>query len=336
MKKFFLSLLVFAIFARTAFSQNNFENLLVAGIQDAKTFTYDYLKPATEGAAFAINNGWYNNAKEPHRFAVEVSIIGNTTFIKDKHKSFQMNISDYENIRFPNNGPSMNVSTFLGENNPEVTVIATYDGPIFNNREVEITLPNGIASENVNLIPTTFLQLGFSPFKGTQLKARFFPKINTQDVEVGLYGVGLQQEFTGLFPKIIPVAVSGLVAYTHLDGGYDLTNTSIIEGENQKVENDMNTLLFQLILGTRLKIINFYGGLGYITGKSTTHVLGTYRATDGIFFSEEVTDPFSVKHNVSGLRGTIGVNLKLGFFGLNLDYCIAEFDSASLGLNFSF
>ena len=36
------------------------------------------------------------------------------------------------------------------------------------------------------------------------------------------------------------------------------------------------------------------------------------------------------------MRTTLGANLKLGFFGINADYTIAEYDSASLGINFGF
>jgi hypothetical protein len=58
-----------------------------------------------------------------------------------------------------------------------------------------------------------------------------------------------------------------LIANTHLDGSYDFTDSSLVEGDNQQFETKLNTLLFQILVGTKLKIINFYGGLGYITGK---------------------------------------------------------------------
>ena len=335
MKHVFSSLVFFGI-TYCAVAQDNANDLLVAGIHDAQTFTGDYLTPATEGIAYGINSGWFNNAKAPHRFAFEISIIGNTTFISDAKKKFEMNISDYDNIRFPDNSPSRTVASALGHNDPDVTVIATYEDPIFGSQEVELTLPTGIGSENVNIIPSAFLQASFSPFKGTQVKARYFPKVNSGDVKVGLYGFGLQQEFTTFIPKVLPIAVSGLVAYTHLDAGYDFTDSNLVEGENQRIDTDVNTLLFQLIVGTRLKIINVYGGLGYISGKSTSDILGTYVVTNGILFSEAITDPFSVKQDISGLRGTLGANLKLGFFGLNADYNIGEFNSASVGINFSF
>lgn len=337
MKKLNL-LFFFAFVISIGNAQENINDLLTAGIEDAQRFSTDYLAPASEGLAFGMNNGWFNNAKSPKRFGFEISIVGNVSFIKDEKKSFQMNIADYNNIRFEDNSSSKMVATALGHNDPDITIFVTYDDPIFGSQEVSLTLPTGIGSENIDLIPTAFLQASFSPFKGTQLKGRFFPKVDTDDVKVGFYGLGLQQEFTSWLPadSIFPVAISGLVAYTHLDGSYNFTDGQYVQGENQQIDTKVNTLLFELLVGTKLKIINFYGGLGYMDGKSTTDLLGTYRVTDGLLFSEEIVDPFSVEQDVSGVRATVGANLKLGFFSLNADYTLAEFDSASVGLNFSF
>ena len=104
------------------------------------------------------------------------------------------------------------------------------------------------------------------------------PKINTDDAKLGFYGVGLQHEFTSLLPadKILPIAVSGVIGYTHLNGSYDFTDEGVISGEDQRLETKMNTWVFQAIVSTKLPIINFYGGLGYVTGKSEIDVLGTY------------------------------------------------------------
>ncbi|WP_046758401.1 DUF6588 family protein [Kordia jejudonensis] len=321
-----------------AHSQDNVNELLAAGIDDAKRFSTDYIAPASEGLAYGINNGWFNSASSPKRYGFEISIVGNASFIKDDKKSFQLNVADYENIRFPDNSPSKTVATALGQNEPDVTVVVTYDDPIFGSQEVTLTLPTGIGSENVDMIPTAYVQASFSPFKGTQLKGRFFPKVDTEDVELSTYGFGIQQEFTSWLPaeSTFPVAVSGLIAYTHLNANYDFTNSSVVAGDNQQVETEVNTLLFQLIVGTKFEVVNFYGGLGYISGDSQTDLLGNYTVTDGVFFSQTITDPFTIDQDISGIRGTLGANLKLGFFSLNADYSIGEFDAASLGLNFSF
>lgn len=319
-------------------AQQNIDDLLAAGINDAKQFSRDYLAPATEGLVYGINNGWFNHAKGQKRFGFEIGIVANTSFIANNKKSFEMRVSDYENIRFTDNSPSKTVATVLGNNDPDISVILTYEDPIFGNQETEITLPTGLGTTDVSIIPAAFLQAGFSPFKGTQIKARYFPKIEIDNVKTGLFGFGLQQEFTAWLPKesLFPIAVSGLIAYTHLNGSYNFTDEGIVEGKNQEVQTQVNTMLYELIASTKFKKLNAYAGLGYISGNSTTYLLGTYVVTDGVLFSESITNPFSISEKISGLRTTIGVNLKLGVFVVSADYTFAEFNSAALGLHLSF
>jgi len=337
MKNLTLILLLFVTIS-TINAQENIDELLAAGVEDAKLFTTDYLAPASEGLIYSINNGWFNQGKSLHKFGFEFSIIVNAAFIKDEKKSFLMNSTDYQNVRFEDGSTSKTVATALGENDPNITVIVTYEDPIFGDYEEEIELPTGIGSEGVNLLPTAFLQASFAPFKGTQLKGRYFPKIDTEDAKLGLYGIGLQQEFTSWLPaeKVWPIHISGLIAYTHLDGSYDFTDEGIVEGENQQIKKEVNSMLYELIVSTKLKVINFYAGLGYLNGKSTTDLLGTYRVSNGVLTSEDIVDPFSIEKKISGVRATGGFKLKLGFFGINGDYTVAEFNSASLGINFSF
>jgi hypothetical protein len=337
MKNLTLSLvLLCSVFSTQA--QNNIDELLAAGVEDAKLFTTDYIAPASEGLMYGINNGWFNSGKAPHRFGFELSVIANVGFINDEKKSFLMNIDDYQNVRFQDGSSTKTVATALGNNDPAVTVIITYDDPIFGEQEVDVELPTGIGSEGVNIIPTAFLQASFSPFKGTQIKGRYFPKIDTEDTKIGLYGLGLQQELTSWLPaeKVWPVHVSGLIAYTHLNASYDFTNTGVVDGENQQIKKEVNSMLYELIVSTKLKIINFYAGLGYLSGKSTTDLLGTYRISNGALTSEDIVDPFSIENKISGTRATIGTRLKLGFFGINADYTMAEFNSATVGINLSF
>lgn len=331
-------LLISLVALHSVTAQENLNELLAAGINDTKRFSESYIQPANDGLAYGINNSWSNNAKTSKRFGFSLSIIGNATFINDEDKTFTMNTADYENIRFKDGSTSKPVATALGHNEQDVVVEVTYDDPLFGEQTTDIILPTGIGSANVNLIPTVFLQGSFSPFKGTEVKARFFPKIEQDDVEVGLYGFGVQHEFTSWLPadNLFPVAISGLIAYTKLNGNYNLINTSNVEGSNQRVETETKTMLYQLIVGTKLKIINVYGSVGYIDGKNKTDLLGTYRVSDGFLFSEEIVDPFSIDSDTSGVATTLGANVKLGFFSLNAAYTIADFSSASLGMNFSF
>ena len=319
-------------------AQNDLDALLAAGTEDAQRFANDYLMPGTDGLMHSMNANWFNTADAKPLGGFEISIIANAASVQDEHKSFLMNTDLYNNVQFVSGSSSQMVATALGENNPDIIIEITYDDPIFGQQTEQITLPTGLGSENVNLLPTAFIQGAIGLSKGIEVKARFVPKINTDDVELSMYGAGLQAEFTKWLPadKVLPVAISGLIAYTHLNGSYDLNDSSGVEGENQRLENDTNTWLFQLIASTKLPVINFYGGLGYIKGKSESDLLGTYRVSNGLLTSDDIVDPFSVSSEVSSVRGTIGTKLKLGFFRLNAEYHLAEFNAFSVGLNFGF
>jgi hypothetical protein len=337
MKKISLFMLL-CIAAISAKAQNDLDALLAAGKEDAQHFANDYLAPGTNGLMYSMNANWFNTADAKPLGGFEISVIANAATIGSDNKSFLMDTDTYNNVTFVQGPSAQMVSSALGENNPDVVVEVTYDDPIFGQQTEQITLPNGIGSSSVNLLPTAFIQGAVGLIKGTELKARFVPKIKTDDVSLNMYGVGLQHEFTEWLPadKLLPVAISGLVAYTHLDGSYDLTNSSNVDGENQRLETSVNTWLFQLVASTKLPVINFYGGIGYIKGKSESDLLGTYRVSNGVVTSEDIVDPFSVSSKVSGARSTLGTKLKLGFFRLNAEYHLAKFNAFSVGVNFGF
>ena len=329
----------------TISTAQDIDALLAAGADNAERFAQDYLEPGTNGLMHSMNGNWFNSAVAKPLGGFEISIIANASQAEDAHKSFLMNISDYNSnpdqdftVEFEDLVNSKNVATALGENEPDINIIITFNDPILGEQQETITLPSGIGESSANLLPTAYLQGALGLGKGIELKARFVPKINTEDVDLSMYGAGLQVEFTKFLPaaNVLPVALSGLVAYTHLDGSYDLTASSNINGENQRIENNTNTWLFELIASTKMPIINFYGGLGIIKGKSESDLLGSYEVQSGPFFSETVVDPFSLSSEVSAVRGTIGTKLKLGFFRLNAEYHVSEFNAFSFGVNFGF
>jgi len=317
-----------------SYAQENIEDLLTAGVNDTEQFLQSYLDPASEGLVYNLNNGWFNSGKSKKLFGFEISLITNASFVKSENRNFVLDINDYENLRFQDPVVTQQtVSTAFGDIE-NVSVII--EGPGGNNAVFD--LPTGLGSENINFIPSAFIQASVGLIKGIELKARFLPRIETDDVEAGLFGVGLQYDFTSLLPadKIIPVAISGLVAYTNLDATYDFSDSSIVSGSDQRLENSTTTWLFQAIASTRLPVFNVYGGIGYINGNSDTDLRGTFDVTSGAIAGTTLVDPLSIENRVSGLRGTVGFKLKLGFFRLNADYTLAEFDNLSVGINFGF
>lgn len=336
MKRIF-SLLIFASFLQTQ-AQSNINELLAAGLADAERFTDSYIFPVSEGALHSISNGWYNSGESKPLGGFEISIIGNIAPFKNKEdkRTFTLNTADYENLQFDDGSTSKVVSSALGDLEGIIVYVEGEPVPGTTVRE-NFELPTGLASEDINFIPSAFLQVGIGLIKGTEIKARFFPKIDTEDGGVGIYGFGLQHEFTHhlapLVQKRFPVRLSAVIGYTRLDATYDFTNSNIIAGSDQKIEVDMSTWVFQAVASTKLPIINFYAGIGYMTGKSKTDILGTYIVQSGPF-QQTYEDPFSLDHEAKGVRANLGAKLKLGFFRLNFDYTVAEFNNVSVGINF--
>ena len=322
-----------------ATSQVDFNNVLAAGLEDAEQFTTDYLSPLSESVVYNMGTGWYNTADAKPLGGFEISIVGNISGFKNKQdkKVFILDPNDYQNIDFVENpGVAREVSTALGDiKGVEVFVESQVAGVTV--RET-FELPSGLSGEGVDFVPSGYVQASVGLIKGTEIKARFLPKMNFKDASVGLIGFGIQHDFTKLLPadKVLPVAISAVIGYTNVSGDYNLTNAKLIEGENQRIDASINTWVFSGVVSTKLPIINFYGGLGYVTGKSVTDILGTYRVTRGPFASETYEDPFSITKKVSGVTGTIGTKLKLGFFRLNAEYNLGEFNTATVGVNFGF
>lgn len=334
--------LFFSCFLLSSFllsSQENLENLLAAGLEDARTFTAGYIGPVAEGLLFNSANGWIQEAtvKKPFRF--DISIVGNGSFIPASQRKFVMNTADYNVLRFADGSVSKEVATAFGKNEQPVRVYSEVVKPDGGLERVEFLLPQGLASANINILPTAFLHARMGLFKATEVKLKYFPEIKQKDAKLGIFGAGIQHEFTAWLPaeKLFPVAVSGLIAYNHLGGSYDFFDDIIVTGTDQRFRLKQNSMLYQLQASTKLPVINFYGGLGYVSGNSTFDVLGTYEVIDGTPLHETgniFRNPLRIKNKVSGIRGTLGAKLSVGFFKLHVDYTIAEFNNLSAGLHF--
>ena len=335
MKRIILAL---ALVSVTMGKAQDLNDIFVSGVADAEQFANAYLAPVSEASIYSISNGWYNTADAKPLGGFEISIIGNMTGFKNKDdkKAFLLDPADYENLDFVDNpGQARMVATGLGDIEG-VNVFVEDESGFF--RE-EFELPTGLSAENLNFIPSGYLQGSVGLIKGLEVKARFLPKIKfDDDAKIGLFGAGLQYDFTKMLPadKLLPVAISAVIGYTNLNGEYDFTESSTINGSDQRIDASFKTWNFSAVVSTRnIPVINFYGGIGYITGTSDIDLLGTYEA-NGPFFSETVVDPFSVSKKASGVSANLGTKLKLGFFRLNAEYNISEFSTFTFGVNFGF
>lgn len=315
----------------------DFNTLFIAGVNDAERFAKDYLAPISEASIYSISNGWYNTAEVKPLGGFEISIIGNLSGFKNKEhkKTFVLDPKDYENLDFVDNpGQPRPVATALGDIQGVFVFVEDENGTT---RE-EIELPSGLAAEGFDFIPSAYVQGSVGLSNGLEVKARFLPKLKFDDdtVTLGLFGAGIQYEFTQLLPadKLWPVAISAVIGYTGLDGEYHFTESVQIDGDNQRIEASFHTWNFSAVAGTRnIPVINFYAGIGYVTGTSDMDVLGTYEVKT-LFSTNVAQDPFTLTNKFGGVVANLGAKLKLGFFRVDAAYSIAEFHTATVGIHF--
>ncbi|MBW2962155.1 DUF6588 family protein [Mesonia aestuariivivens] len=317
-------------------AQDNIKDFLRAGVDNAERFSESYIAPAAEASVYNLANGWYNSGKVKKTFHFEISVVANAAFVSDDKQNFELNVGDYSNISFPDGAQRKSVATIFGENNPDQLVIIEYDTGIAT-ETAEIKLPQGLGDSNINFVPSAYLQGSLGLIKGFELKARFLPEIEYDGTKTKLYGAALQHEFTNWLKgaDLLPVAISGLIGYTRIDASYDLDESSIA-GAGQEISSEMNSWVFSAIASTKLPVINFYGGLGFVSGNATTALKGSYIIDAGPSQGIELIDPYAIKTSINGINATLGFKLKLSFFRLNAAYSFQEYQNFNIGLNFGY
>lgn len=311
-------------------AQDRVRQYLLIGVEAAEEITAGYTRPVTEGLLYGLAGGWYNSAVARDQWHVELSIVTNGAFVPSDARTYVIDTDRFENLSTLSGEARVRVPTILGGSATPATLVATVDGEVF-----EFETPQGLGVSDLNLLPNAFLQAKVGLPGATEAGLRIFPKIDAGGVVLSMFGLGLQHEFSRWigFLDESPLALSVFGAYTRLGADYGFETGGDVLGEDQEITLDMDTWLFELVGSTKFEKLNFYGGLGYVTGKSDTRLRGTYelQTQTPVTF----TDPFDFQSEVSGFRANLGANLRLGWFGMNMAYTFQGYNNLTLGLNFN-
>jgi len=336
-------------FGVNASNAQDLENILLAS-DDASRLFENYLNPVMKGLMSSMNGGWYSTAKSHKKFGFDISIGTSASFTPNKDQMFEFVADQYEYISVSDSSTSIPTILSKDETETEINISIPYEG---NNFKVgSFRMPGGIAKDlPANATPAPFVQVGLGlPFK-TTIKLRYVPKTNfASDVNAQLIGVGLQHDLTqylGLVGKL-PFSVSLLGAYTTSTLNYDIKNGDVsdhISVSNGGAQFKLNVWTVQALGSLDFKIVTLYGGVGVNGGKSTFKINGDYELTyqiqsdDGTnqgSMVESISDPVNLKFKSTGTRATLGARLNLPFVKIFADYTLQEYNTATLGVAFSF
>lgn len=318
------------------------EQFLLSGTEDASKLTENYVNPVAKGFMYGLNSGWYTTARTHKKFGFDITFVANLAQVPSKDETFSFVKSDYKNLSLVSG--SNEIQNLFGGNNTTVlqSRIEKEDGSF---DRANFNMPDGIGDDlPMSAVPSVTLQIGIGiPVIDADLKVRYLPKVGSSDLEVGLFGIGLQKSFSKML-KIdkTPFDISALVAFTNLSAEYDIQENSDFEGSGQKLVFSTNAITFQAIASVNFKLIEFYGAVGYNSAKMDVDIKGTYELeytdvdSDINTDYKTLTDPISIEFDASGVRATLGTRLNLGFFKIFADYTMQEYNTISGGIAFSF
>jgi hypothetical protein len=315
-------------------AQDGFEGYLLADSNDRTKLIEAYISPAMKGLVRGMNNGWYHTAKVHKTLGFDISIGLNASLVPEEDEMFNLSgLTSINNL----NGGNITAATVAGsENVTPLTTVNITEGGI--NYTTTFNAPGGVKeSLPLSAVPTPAVQLSLGLPSKFEISLRLVPEVGSDNVKGSLIGVGLKKEITDWFGPIgkTPLHVSLLAAYTTMNVDYDIENNETVTIQNGAAEFKLNSYTVQAIASLNFPIINIYGGIGYGSGESTLKMLGDYTLKYGIQ-SRTISDPINSKFNADGMRTTIGTRLSLGFFKIFGSYTLQEYNTANLGIAFSF
>jgi hypothetical protein len=319
------------------------EQFLVLG-EDAGTLMQSYLQPAFEGTIYNLNSGWYRTAK-PHRLlGFDITLNATLSSVPNNRKNFTFDIADYSNVRLESGANQAELPTAFGGSSDEVLIVSKDVDTPFGPQTAEFKMDalEGIGGEiGFDQVPAAMVQAGIGlPFK-TDVTLRFVPKVGSDSFKTNLFGIGVKHNILQYFPiaKRVPLVDVSLF------GGYTKLSSQYIPGQDQTIDMEVTSLTGQLLGSVDLKIVNFFVGLGYSTGKSSLVVAGDYEfqyrdPTTGLPLGApqkiKEEDLPNIKNDVNSFMTTAGMSINLAFFKIYGSYTLQEYNSINAGVAFSF
>lgn len=340
-----LSCSILSIEARCQ-DESDLIEFLNSGKDDASKLISAYLNPAIEGVSYGMNGGWYHTAKAHKSLGFDLGIALNAVFIPSSKNYFDpatLGLTPGLITDFTSDDPNGLAPTIIGPNvSTNYTVSVDIDGDGTPDESQNFDGPEGLDFKKnfkVSGVLAPTAQLGIGIYKGTEIKFRFMPEVESSTTKIKLIGFGLMHDVKQHIPgiKLMPFDISILAAFTKVNGTTGIEgvfNRDANDTRPQELNYEMNAWLIQALISKKISVITFYGGIGYNTIKTTANVTGSYvvnYANSSVSFRDPISSTFQNK----SLRVTAGVRLKLGPIYLNGDYSLQEYSTLSVGLGVS-
>jgi len=344
-----------------AYSQVLDMDIIYGGIEDTEVILQEYLKPYANILGSDLNAGWYNTAK-PHELG-GLDVTASVSWAKAPPATLSY---DMANLALHGTLDQSNTSmapTIAGDQEirPSLSYTETVDLGGGNMQEVEysnFTVPNGTG---VDYFPLPMVQLTVGLPFGTDVSARFVPRIGYRDYgEIGLWGVGGKHSVSQWLPFIkelgfLDISVQGGYTKVYSSVHVVVEPQSLVEVDNypdynwddQFVVLEVEGWTTNVIASQTFSVITFFQGIGYANSMVEVLMEGHYpihsvildesSADFGKTTYEILDNPIQMKYeNFKNLRLNIGARIKLGVLTLHYDFTHTLYSTHSVGIGVSF
>lgn len=338
MKKryFTFSILSFSLLILTqkVNAQQEVGNLFVSGPADATKLVNAYLDPLYKGLGQGLSDGWTNTAKSKGFLKFELRFSASGAIVPQSARSYDVNTLGLNNIKPAVGASSIGPTAFgndqVGGKMEVYTSSGVPTGKFFN-------LPKGVGFHTV---PSAQIQATLGLPKNIDVSLRAMPKINFgSDLgNLSMIGVGAKVEvlplFMGSTEKLVPVDIALFGGFTQYNYHLDL-NTDNSANSDQRIEAKFKGVNIDAIVSRKITFFTPFASVGYQTANTDLRALGTYRFETSATTSATYVDPIAVKQtDINGLKGSVGFELKFGFFKVFSAYTISKYSMFNFGLGF--
>lgn len=320
--------------AQKASAQQDVGDLFVSGPADATKLVNAYFDPLYKGLGLGLTDGWTNTAKSKGflKFDVRLSVSG--ALVPQAARSYDVNTLGLNNIRPAAGSSSIGPTAFGNDEVGGRMEVYTSDGvptgKFFN-------LPEGLGFHTV---PSAQIQATLGLPKHIDLTVRAMPKIKFgSDLgSLSMFGVGAKVELLPLImgqtEKLLPVDVAIAGGFTQYNYDLDL-NIDDAPSSDQRIDAKFKGVNIDAIVSKKIAFFTPFVNVGYQTSKTDLRALGTYNFETSATTSATYVDPISVKQtDIDGLKGSLGFQLKFGFFKIYSSYTLAKYSMFNFGLGF--
>ena len=351
MKKSTTKILTFMLIGMLAFNHSaksqDFGEVFKAGPEDAERYLESYIKPMMLSFNNGLGSGWVNTAKPHKLLGFDLTVTANLANIPSSDKLWEFRNSDFSNLRLESGTTAALPTAVGGPTSTNLVVRGNASiGPInFANQSDPFPAAEGFDTEDLPIsgFPVPAVQLGIGIVKNTDLKIRYVPTIEVEDLSIGLFGIGVMHDIKQWIPglKLVPFDLSGFIGFTRLNAEFDIdvdeTDSNNYRYQaNGVAEFKASSTTIQILASKKIAILTPYVGLGYNIGSSSFKVNGDFVYTDDIGQSVTIQNPIDLSFDGgSSPRVTIGARIKLLVLTLHADYSIQKYNTFTVGAGIS-